>query len=150
MKTCMLDDPALGQERRETLAQLLADGATREAIAEVFGISADTVTDWRKRADVQQLQQKIIRERANNILSQTDSKILARLQSPEAKIGLRELLEIRRTFAGEKLDINMGADHGSAITELMEKLHDDPTLAAALGGALTPDGPGTDDRSSGT
>src|SRR5687768_1869309 len=122
MKMSVLDHETHGAEDRQRLAELLADGAKRADIADVFGVHVDTVSEWRKRSDIKALVSKIIEDRADRILSHTDTKILKMLES-EKKIPLETLLKIRTAFAGEKLNVKVGADQEEALRALMEALH---------------------------
>ena len=127
------ENPDLVQQ----LVELLADGTPARAIADTFGVHPRTIGEWKKRADVKARLSQHIRERADSILSHTDTRIRKVLESGK-DLTMRELLEIRRTFAGEKVDLNLGGNQGEALAEMMEKLHDNPELARELG-ALTAD-----------
>lgn len=118
-------------DRIQRLAELLAEGIKRDDIAEVFGVHRDTISEWRKRADVQQLMSKIIDDRAKRILSHTDTRIVKKLEEGST-IPMRELLEIRRTFAGEKVNLDVAGDRGAAITDLLAAVNADPELAKRL------------------
>lgn len=136
MKVSILDqDP----ERKRELAMLFADAVKHADIAEVFNVHIDTIGEWKKRADVQSLITKIIADRANNILSHTDTAILKRLEQarePGGKgISMETLLRVRQTFAGEKVALDIKGDASTAMRELMMQLHDHPELAALLGEA---------------
>lgn len=140
MRVSILDDPETGPQTRDTVAELLADGATRQAIADVFGVNKDTITEWRKRPDVQARVAKLQQDRANRILTGTDTRIAAKLEARNENgdlvpIPLRDLLEIRRTYAGNIVQVNPG-DKAAAMGELLTALHEDPEAAAAVRSAL--------------
>jgi transposase len=123
----------------DTFVELLADGRTRAEIASAMGCSKEAVSLWKKRSDVQAKLAHVVTERANRVLSHTDSRIVKRLESGK-EIPLRELLEIRRTFAGEKVELTHKGAKGDALLELMQKLHDSPDLAREFG-AVSADEP---------
>jgi transposase len=131
MKVSIIDqDP----ERLDQLAELLADGVYAKDIAKVFGVHRDTVGEWKKRPDVQTKVSQLIKQRANNILSKTDTKILKRLES-EKELPIEILLQVRRTFAGEKLTVDTKATSADATAELLQAIHQNPELAKAIGQA---------------
>ncbi len=119
----------------DQLVELLGTGATREQIAKVFGVNKRTITEWRKRDDVQQKLSKFIRDRANRVLSLTDDKVLKQLESNK-QLSVDQLLKIRQTYAGEAFDVNAGSDAAQALSELMKAADKDPALARALAGVL--------------
>lgn len=118
-------------EARRQLAELLSRGETRENIAEVFGVHKDTITEWRKRADVQALVSKFVEERSNRILSKVDNKLEGILSQVD-KLSLEDLLKIRREFAAAKSETTIRVDSAGALEDLMEQVAADPALAAAL------------------
>lgn len=140
MKVSQLDQYP---ERKEELAQLLADGVKHADIADVFGVHVDTIGDWKKRPDVQAKVSKIIENRANSILAHTDTSILKRLEQARdsgKSLPIEILLQIRKTFAGEKLTVDSKGDKAGAMQELMRELHEHPDLAAAFGAVGADDG----------
>lgn len=121
-------------ERIDILANMVADGATQQMICDAFGISdRNTVAAWKKRPDVQAKVTALIRQRSNDILARTDTAIKARLDEAASEGGkpvpLPDLLQIRRTYAGEKLTIDTAGDSARATEELMAMLADDPEKA---------------------
>lgn len=116
----------------DDLAVLFADGAKRADIAETFGVEVWTVTQWRKRPDVQRKVSKIVSERANRILSLTDTKLEALLHAKGASMSVDQLIKIRTAFAGENVNLNLQGDSATALRELMQAMHAEPELAAAL------------------
>lgn len=143
MRLSLLDeDPT----RVETVAKLLATGATREKVCEVMGITdLKTVTEWRKRPDVQAAITKVIRERENRVLSLTDTQIVKKLEALGDKIDLETLLKVRREFAGATINLKDG-DQAGALEELVAAMHKNPALALAVQGAVAGDADsGSDD-----
>jgi transposase len=123
-----MEDPA----KRKFLAELYVDGLKRKEIAAEFGVVPDTISGWLQRQDVKALVTKLIEDRANRILRHTDKKIEGVLLS-DKKIELDELLKIRREFAGSKVEVtSKDGDKSAAVDELMQRLHDDPTLIDRL------------------
>lgn len=118
-------------EQRERLALLLSRGETRERVAEVFGVNKDTITEWRKRADVQALITKFIEERSNRILSKVDNKLEGILSQVD-KLSLEDLLKIRREFAAAKSETVIKVDQAGALEDLIAKTIADPELAEKL------------------
>lgn len=130
MRIWTLDNDPEGQAQ---FAELVADGATRKQIAEVFSIDTDTVTEWKKRPEIQERVNKLRRERSQRVLTHVDKKIMGRLESEEVDIPTETLLRIRQTYAGEVPLDNKG-DADSAAAALLKAAHDDPQLAALLKG----------------
>lgn len=137
MRTSILDDEVYGAQRRDELAELLADARPRAVIAEHFGVSVDTITEWRKREDIQVRVNRLTRDRANRILSHTDSRIMGKLESG-AEVPMKDLLEIRRTYAGAAPPDAPG-DKAAAAAELLKALHSDPELAARFAATMSGD-----------
>lgn len=135
MRISLLDEPEVGEARKQQLAELLADGASRKAIAETFGVNVDTITDWRKRPDVQSRVDAIQKDKAQRVMAHTDTAILKRLEAGTTKIPLKDLLEIRRTFAGSIVNVNPN-DRAAATAELLKLLDSDPELARRFAAKL--------------
>lgn len=129
MKQADLD---INPELVDKLAELLAEGCSHRQIAEVFDVNQRTISDWRRRGDVQAVMAKKITERASRILRHTDSRVEKHLEQ-NPKISLDQLLRIRREFAGSTVTVKESVDKSGALTELMQQLHENPDLAAAFG-----------------
>lgn len=118
------------------LVQHLAEGSTHKDIGDLFGVHKDTIGEWKKRPDVQAQITAYIRRRSNDILSITDTSIKKRLEQSRGENGkpipMETLLSIRKTYAGERLTIDTEGDAVGATEELMQILHNNPALAAAL------------------
>lgn len=128
----------INPEAEKQLAELLYEGTARPAIADVFKVHPDTITDWKKRPSVQHLVAKLIQERANRILSQTDTKIEARLREMD-KPSIELLLKIRHEYAGENVNLNVSGEGSKALQQLMEAVHEDPVLAKLFQTAVQDD-----------
>lgn len=124
------------REQFEVLCQLLAEGVPHRVIGETMGVTRDTVGDWKKRPDVQSRVTVIIKERANAILAHTDTSIQKKLEAAAQEgakpIPVEVLLQIRRTYAGEKVVLDTAGDKAGAMEELMKVLHENPEIAAAF------------------
>jgi hypothetical protein len=75
---------------------------------------------------------RIIKERGRNIKSQTDRRILARLEQSGDKFTVDQLLRVRQTFAGEGGGEGSDAAGGTALADLMAAAAKDPELAKRL------------------
>lgn len=115
--------------------ELLAGGAARPAIAETLGINKATVSEWKKRPDVQQDLTKRIKERVNEVLRHTDSKIVEKLRAAK-DLSIDQLLKIRHEFAGDNVNLNVSGDGSQALQDLLTAVHEDPVLAATLAKVL--------------
>jgi hypothetical protein len=119
-------------ELKDTLAELLADNVSKQDIADKMGVKdRGTIAEWAKRPEIQTRVSRLIEERSNRILTKTTEKIEGYLNSG-SKISLENLLKIHREFAGQKLNIETGADAAKALQELFLQAHDDAELAAAM------------------
>lgn len=125
-------DLETNRELYETFIELLADGATREKIGEVLGVNKATVSEWKKRPEVQQDLGKRIQERANEVLRHTDSKIAAKLQAGGDKLSIDQLLKVRHEFAGDNVNLKVTGDGAKALTDLLNEVDRNPAAAAAL------------------
>lgn len=115
----------------EALAILLADGATREQIGEAFGgADKSTITRWKKDERVQKWWAKARRERANEMLSLTDSQLLGKLRA--GRMSVDQLLKVRQAFAVEGEDSDAADSAAAVLAALMERAHGNPSLAREL------------------
>lgn len=125
-------------ERLDEFAMLLATGKTRKEIANYFDISVESVSAWRKRPDVRARVGALIKERANRIFIHTDSAIEKRLERDRDTIAMRDLLEIRRSFAPDAPTADTTPE---AVQEFLEQMHSDPDFAEQVSEALKDDDP---------
>jgi hypothetical protein len=119
----------------DTFAKMLSEGVGRAEIADALGINKSTVTEWKKRPDVQQRWAKYVEERANRICSQTDTRIEALLRERGDEMSVDQLLKIRHEYAGDKVTVQSG-DGANALQQLLEEAHRNPEAAAALSRVL--------------
>lgn len=129
-----LNDALATDERLEEFCQMLADGTPKRVIGETFGCTRESVHNWMKDARVQARWDRIIKERSRNIRSQTDNRILKRLEQGD-NLTLDQLLRVRQTFAGEAPESSDAAGAGEALADLMRAAARDPELAKRLAGA---------------
>lgn len=125
-------DPA----RIPLLAEMIADGVKNADIAATFGVHKDTISEWKKRADVQQLVTTMMQRRANSILSQTDTAIQKKLEEARdsgKSLPIELLLKVRQTFAGERITVDTTGDRAGAVGEALLAMSENPELAAAFG-----------------
>jgi hypothetical protein len=116
-------------ERLDLFVEMLAEGCTRQQIADAFGSGKRQITEWKKRPDVQAKLIALIRERANGILSHTDTRIQKLLESGK-EIPTRDLLEIRRTYATEAAVAKTGnSEEQERLIQTLQELHDNPDFA---------------------
>ena len=120
-------------ENLDQFVGMLAEGATNAQIAEAFGVGSRSITEWRKRKDVQEKLHAVIRERASRILSQTDSKLMGVLTGPSGdKLSVDQLLKIREAFRLEGAPEDPAKAGLEAMQQLMDRAADDPEVAEAL------------------
>lgn len=131
MRIWQLHDDEDGQRR---FAEMLSDGLNRRTIADEFNINVDTVSEWRKRPQIATRVKKLNDDRANQIVSKVDSRLMKRLESDD-DIPTQTLLAIRQTVAGTIIqNKGDGGDDAAAMAELMKAAHVDPVLAEKLAG----------------
>lgn len=107
-----MDDP----EQQATIADMFGKGASRAEIAKVVGVHRDTVTKWIRRPDMQALITAVRAERANRVIRTVDAAIMAHLETEEAraKLSLKELLDIRKTFQPTTIEVGRVGDTDAA------------------------------------
>jgi hypothetical protein len=113
------------------VCRLYAEGMKIKDIAEFAKVDRGTVGDWMKRADVQTLVSKMIKERENAILRHIDTKIEAKLTG-DGKHSMETLLKARREYAGRSDKLELTGDTASVMADFMKELHENPDLADAL------------------
>jgi transposase-like protein len=120
-------DPELATK----VAEMLVDGATRQEVADVMGVTPETVTRWRRDPRVQTHIKRLIKDRVYEITRKTDSEIASRLADPKA-LTVKELLAIRSEFLGGALREETQEVDEHTINEAAALLEDNPEAAAAL------------------
>jgi transposase-like protein len=120
-----LNDP----ERVKLAAAMFVEGATRETMAAELGVSAWTITQWRKRAQVT----KLVEDRVLRIIGRTDHIIAGRLQHAE-DMDTDLLLRIRKEFLGGAFRAlhEGGKADDETVYEAMNEVEADPELLAGL------------------
>lgn len=125
-----MDDPDL----RKTFAEAWVQGATREELAHIFGVSPNslyTITLWSRDPRVKAIAATIAQDRMLNIVRKTDSSLQARLRNAD-ELSVRELLDIRKEFAPRTAKAGETGGHPATETETTEALEDNPELADEL------------------
>lgn len=117
---------------KEKVAEAYAEGCTQKEIAQLAGVNdRGTVAEWLKRSDVQSMISKAVEERANKILRHTDTAIEKKLTSGKEQ-SLETLLKVRQTFAGQKVNLDVGGEKSKLLENWMRELDENPDLAAAF------------------
>lgn len=129
----LMDDEAI----RKQVAEMHADGNTRKAIASKFDVHYDTVSSWLQREDVKAQVDKILRDRTHRILRSVDTRIETMIQNID-KLSLDELLKVRKEFLPDRKEIKLNVSKEDALSELWERVAEDPEAAQAILGL---DGP---------
>jgi hypothetical protein len=127
------------------VAELLVNGATRQDIADVYGLgSLHTVTRWKSDPRVQVHIKRLIHERTYEITRKTDTEILNRLSNPE-ELTVKEILAIRQEFLGGTMREETESIDEATINEAAALLEDNPEAAdmlrEMLKGAVVPVAP---------
>jgi hypothetical protein len=119
-------------ELKDQLAEMAADNVPQKDMAQAMGVSdRGTISAWLKRPDIQMRVTKLIQERVNRITAKTTQKIEGLLESGK-EIATKDLLDIHKTFAGQLLKIDQGADPAEALAQLYLHADENPDLAKAL------------------
>lgn len=118
---------------REVVAELYIDGKTNAEIAEAIGrgVHKDSITTYRRRPDVQQIIDRLSRERESLIKRKIDSTLLARLEHSD-KMDTEILLRIRKEILPKRLEVKNTDDRGSITDELFDAADKDPAVAVRL------------------
>lgn len=115
---------------------MLANGDTNQTIADANGVSAWTITQWRKDARVRAGVARILEGRVQQVTSKIDSVIAGRLENAET-MDTELLLKIRKEYLGGHLrELTTGdkADEGTinSTAEEFEGLAPDQREALLL------------------
>ena len=124
-----MDDP----ERVKLAAAMFMEGATRADMAEEFGVSEWTITQWRKHPSVRAQVTKLVEDRVMRIVGRTDHIIEGRLQYAE-DMDTELILKIRKEFLGGAFRAlhEGGQVDESTIYEAMGEVEADPDLMQGL------------------
>lgn len=128
-----MDDEA----NRQRVADLHANGAVRKVIAEEFDVQPNTVSAWLQREDIKALVDRVLRDRTHRILRSVDTRIETMLQNIN-KLSLEELLKVRKEFLPDRKEIKLNVSKEDALSELWERVAEDPEAAQAILGLDTP------------
>ena len=134
-------------EYAERVADCFVAGMTREEICEAVGIKdPGTVTAWRKDPRVSNLVAQKLRDQTMKIVLKVDAEMMKRFREPE-NLTVKEMIEIRREYAGDKLRQQMEDVDENTINEAQKFFDENPDAAEQLrtlltGGALPADKPG--------
>ena len=115
----------------QAVATAFVAGMTRPEMAELFNVSEDTITRWRRDPRIKPHVFKLIEDRVLTVTRKTDSEIEKRLGSPD-QLTIKELLEIRKEFLAGTLRQKMEAIDDETMSEAMELLEKAPELAEQL------------------
>lgn len=122
-----LADPELAQK----VAEAFVDGASRKDMCDIFNVTPQTITRWRRDPRVKGIVLKLIEDRILHVTRKVDSVIAQRLQSPE-DMTTKELLEIRKEFLGGQLRAQTEKADGETVNQAMTWLDEHPEDAIKL------------------
>lgn len=124
-----LSDP----ERVKLAAAMFVEGATRETMAAELGVSAWTITQWRKDPRIRAQVTKLVEDRVLRIIGRTDHIIEGRLQDAK-NMDTDLLLRIRKEFLGGAFRAlhEGGKADDATVYEAMNEVEADPELLAGL------------------
>lgn len=128
-----LADPDFAQQ----VAEVVAEGATRQVVADCFGVQdLDTITRWKRDPRVKSRVEKIVRDRVTEVHRKVDSVIAARLQDAH-ELTLKDLLDIRKEFLGGALRNQTEKADDATVAEAREALENNPGLVDELAELLS-------------
>lgn len=113
------------------VATWFANGATRAQMAEEFGVSEWTITQWRKDMRVKAHTHKIIEDRIIAVTRKIDSVIEQRLLKAD-EMTIKELLDTRKEYLGGALRQQTEKADAATTTEAMEAIENDPKFMEKL------------------
>jgi transcriptional regulator with XRE-family HTH domain len=131
----------------ELVADCFAAGMTREQMCDILGVAdVKTITRWRRDPRVQNRVIELIRDRAVKITLKADAEMMNRMMNAE-NLTVREIIEIRREFMGDKLRSQTDEVDENTINEAQKFFDDNPDAAEQLrkllsGGTLPAPEPG--------
>ena len=126
--------PVLDDEAKFDLFVIsLCDGATNGELAEVFGVSTRSITNYKRDPRVRAASLKLIEDRVLRIARRTDSIIEQRLQDAE-QLDTDTLLKIRKEFLGGafRLQTQGGKTDAKTINDAMDEIEENPEFAKEL------------------
>lgn len=126
--------PLAEPDYAKQVAEMYANGDSRETMSNALGVTKMTITRWRKDPRIKALVHALIHERIQRVTSKTDAALEARLQDPD-KLTVKELIEIRKEFMGNAMRGKLDEADGTTINAAMQAA-EDPEFMAGLA-ALT-------------
>jgi hypothetical protein len=115
--------------------QCFADGMNRKDMAELVGADVKTITNWRRQQRVRDAVRKLLQDRVQRVTAKVDSEIEARMLNA-GRLTIRELLEIRKEFAGGAFRDQINDVTDDDINAASEALEENPNLAEELAALL--------------
>lgn len=124
-----LNDP----ERVKLAAAMFVEGMTREQMAAELGVTAWTITQWRKDPRIRAQVTKLVEDRVLRIVGRTDHIIAGRLQHAES-MDTDLLLRVRKEYLGGAFRAlhEGGKADDETVYEAMNEVEADPELLAGL------------------
>lgn len=113
------------------VAEWFTAGATRKAMAEEFGVTTTTITQWRRDPRVRAIVSKLIEDRILQVTRKTDSEIERRLMNAD-ELSVKELIEIRKEYLGGALRAQTERSDDETTSQALDALEKNPELAAAM------------------
>ncbi len=135
----MARNPLSEPEFAQAVGEAFASGSSRAEMAEIFGVTAQTITKWRRDPRVKTYALKLIEDRVLQVTRKVDGTIAQRLEDSET-MTITELLAIRKEFLGGALRSQTEKADDETIHEAAQWLEANPERAAALE-ELLKDGP---------
>lgn len=118
----------------KAVAEAYISGITYREIAEMFGVSRETIGTWVRDPRVQAHAGHLAQERVMRITRKIDKEIEGRLQDTE-DMETDLLLKIRKEFLERALKVSPegnSATNADTINEAVSALEDNPELAKQL------------------
>lgn len=122
-----LADPEYAKE----VAEAFAAGCSRVQMAEMFGVTKDTITRWRRDPRVKAHAFKIIEDRVLQVTRKVDGIIAHRLEQAD-EMTMTELLAVRKEFLGGSLRARTESIDEDTIGEAQEWLEKNPDAVELL------------------
>jgi hypothetical protein len=119
------------------VAEAFVAGLTRREMADMFAVGdLNTITKWRRDPRVQVIAKKMIQDRVLEITRKVDSQMAVRLEQA-SELSIRELIEIRKEYMGDKLRQQTDEIDENTVNEALSFLDENPEAAAAVRKLLT-------------
>lgn len=117
----------------KSFAEAWITGASREELAELFGVNKDTVTRWTQDPRVQANAARFAQERVNRITRKLDGEIEGRLENVKSW-DTELILKVRKEYLDRALKVELGnsVNTAEATNELLNAMDEDPEFAMKL------------------